>query len=201
MVIFICILIMLVCFTIVVLMNKSESNNEEIRREKVEEIIKENQINISKRFDCKSSYTLINDSESKCFWCIINSDVVKKFNYKDIIQVELKQDDESVISTSRASQLGGALVGGVLAGGIGAVIGGLSGKQKQQKDVKNVELVLTLDDLDDPFFKIEFAYFHKPVETNSYLYLVAYEEAYAWFKLTEVILRRNDAIKDKNYNL
>lgn len=108
------------------------------------------------------------------------------------MQVELTEDDASISVTSRGSQLGGAIVGGALAGGVGAVIGGLSGKQTQKRTVKSIKLVITLDDLDNPFFNIEFARFPKPVETSNREYIVAHQDAFTWFKLMEVIIKRTE---------
>lgn len=44
--------------------------------------------------------------------------------HRDILSVEVFEDGASVTKTSRSSQLGGALVGGLVLGGVGAIIGG-----------------------------------------------------------------------------
>jgi hypothetical protein len=49
---------------------------------------------------------------------------------KNILAVELVIDNETVSRVSRSHQLGGALAGGLLAGGAGAIIGGLSSGQR-----------------------------------------------------------------------
>lgn len=170
-----------------------ERNTEDIRTDKVKNIIIENNIKISKRYDALLGFTLINDMENKCIWCIYNaSNSIKKMSHNKIMQVELTEDEESLSVTSRGSQLGGAIVGGVLAGGVGAVIGGLSGKQTQKRTVKNVKLVITLDDLNNPFFTIEFARFTKPVETSDGEYILVHQNAFTWFKLIEVIMKRTE---------
>ncbi|TRZ37009.1 SHOCT domain-containing protein [Niallia circulans] len=200
MAILICFLIAGVCFWLVALINKGEDKIENIRQLSVNEVVKENKITISKRYDMKMVYTLIHDNKKKCIWVILYSrpkDFIKQFNYQDIIQVEMKEDDETVSVTSRTSQLGGALVGGALAGGVGAVIGGLSGKQKQKRAVKSIKLILTIDDLENPIYTIEIERFHKPADTNSREYANAYNVALNWFKLLEVIIKQGD----KEYNV
>jgi hypothetical protein len=185
--------IAILCFVGAGLISSAENNNEKIRLNKVDELIREYQIQVDKRYDAKLGFTLINDLKNKCLWCVYGaSDKLKMFNYNDIIQVELMENDESINVTSRSSQLGGAIVGGALAGGVGAVIGGLSGKQIQKRTVRNIQLVLTLDDLDEPFFKFVFENFHPPVETTTNEYMTAHNQAFTWFKLLEVIIKRTE---------
>lgn len=113
MAILVCFLIAGVCFLLVALINKGEDKIEDIRQKSVNKVIEENKITISKRFDMKMVYTLIHDNKNKCIWVILYSkpkDIIKQFNYQDIIQVELKEDDETVGVTSRTSQLGALLL-------------------------------------------------------------------------------------------
>ncbi|WP_346200677.1 hypothetical protein NSQ96_05235 [Caldifermentibacillus hisashii] len=187
------IIIVVLCIVGLFLINNVEGKIESDRISKVEELISRHNIKISKRYDAMLGFTLINDTENKCLWCIYGgSNTVKRMKYRDIMQVELTEDDASISVTSRGSQLGGAIVGGALAGGVGAVIGGLSGKQTQKRTVKSIKLVITLDDLDNPFFNIEFARFPKPVETSNREYIVAHQDAFTWFKLMEVIIKRTE---------
>lgn len=192
-----CIIIAILCFMGASSINKNQKNITEKRKEKVEELIKEKEMNVDKRFDTDLSHTvLIHDMKKQCFWYIrhLNNEKeeLKKITYNDIVQVELKEDDESLIVTARTSQLGGAIVGGVLAGGVGAVIGGLGGQQKQKRTVRNIQLLMTIDDLQNPLLKINFAFFHKPIQTNMRQYIIKHEEALNWFKLMEVIVKRSE---------
>lgn len=182
------------CFWLVSLMNKSENNGEQKRLIKVEELIKEKQIQIGKRFDSKSRFTIIHDFKNSCFWGIfgLTQYAVKRINYSDILKVELKEDEIPINVTSRTSQIGGAIVGGALAGGTGAIIGGLSGKQIQKRTVSSIKLIVTVDDLNRPFLEFIFASFYKPVETTSREYNDAHSEAFTWFKTMEVLINRNE---------
>lgn len=60
----------------------------------------------------------------------------KELDYENLISVEVLQDNATVISTSRGSQLAGAAIGGALFGVAGAVVGGLSGSQTSSSKVK-----------------------------------------------------------------
>lgn len=48
--------------------------------------------------------------------------------YRDILSSEIFENGVTITKTARGNQLGGALIGGLALGGVGAIIGGLSGK-------------------------------------------------------------------------
>jgi hypothetical protein len=50
-------------------------------------------------------------------FCVIDTEI-RVFSYKDIVGVELFEDEVQLTKTSRGSQLGGAILGGVLVGGV-----------------------------------------------------------------------------------
>jgi hypothetical protein len=57
-------------------------------------------------------------------------------SFSDIIGIELIANGKTTVSKrSTTRTIGGAIVGGVLAGGAGAIIGGLSGNTKQEENV------------------------------------------------------------------
>ncbi|EPD54150.1 hypothetical protein HMPREF1210_00135 [Paenisporosarcina sp. HGH0030] len=195
------------CVIGVFFIGQLESGWDDKRKLRVEEIIKENEINVDKRHNSNHfNNVLIHDSINQNIWYIEfpkhdtanleTKNLIKKISYNDIIQVELMEDEESLIVTSRGSQLGGALVGGMLAGGVGALIGGLSGKQKQKREVKKIQLLATLDDLETPYLKMVIEEFDKPTPTNFYPYPSKYEEALNWFKMMEVIIKRSEGQKN-----
>lgn len=66
------------------------------------------------------------------------------FNYSDIIEVSYVEDGIQLYTKSAGRTVGGAIVGGVLMGGAGAVVGGLSGASKQNKEVKSMDIKLLL---------------------------------------------------------
>lgn len=66
------------------------------------------------------------------------------FNYSDIIEVSYEENGNQLYSKSAGRTVGGAIVGGVLMGGAGAVVGGLSGASKQNKEIKNMDIKILL---------------------------------------------------------
>ncbi|WP_339218903.1 SHOCT domain-containing protein [Paenibacillus sp. FSL H8-0332] len=90
--------------------------------------------------------------------CLMNSDLTsgRTYNANDIIEVEIIENGNSISKTSRSSQAGGVLIGGLLAGGVGAVIGGLSGKNIQKDTVTLIDLKIIVNDLKHPVVNINF---------------------------------------------
>ena len=66
------------------------------------------------------------------------------FNYADIIDVSYEENGNQLYTKSTGRTVGGAIVGGVLMGGAGAVVGGLSGASKQNKEVKSIDIKILL---------------------------------------------------------
>ncbi|MEG7377836.1 hypothetical protein V5785_00485 [Bacillus subtilis] len=52
--------------------------------------------------------------------------------------------------------MAGAVIGGLVAGGIGALVGGLSSDRTESKYFRKIDLKLKLDDFSTPITKIEF---------------------------------------------
>lgn len=63
-----------------------------------------------------------------------------------LLSVEVKEDGSTIQHASRPRQIGGAVVGGAVAGTAGAVIGGLGSKARERSQVNRVELRLVLSD-------------------------------------------------------
>ena len=65
-------------------------------------------------------------------------------NYSDIIEVSYEENGSQLYTKSAGRTIGGAIVGGVLMGGAGAVVGGLSGASKLNKEIKNMDIKILL---------------------------------------------------------
>ncbi|MEC1612601.1 hypothetical protein P9D96_04980 [Bacillus mojavensis] len=80
----------------------------------------------------------------------------KSIPFSKIIEAEIAIDDQSITRVSRGSQMAGAVIGGLAAGGIGALVGGLSSDRAESKYFRKIDLKLKLDDFSNPITKIEF---------------------------------------------
>ncbi len=111
-------------------------------------------------------------------------------DYKDVISCEIFEDGSTITKTIRSSQIGGALVGGIALGGVGAIIGGLSGKTKTDNKVKRVDLRLIINNTASPLHDIVFMNFE--CDKNTMVYQTAIKNARHWHGLMEVLIKRAD---------
>jgi len=82
----------------------------------------------------------------------------KLIRFEDIVSSEVIMDGELVTRTNRGSQLAGAALGGAIFGRAGAAVGALSAKTTTEEEIKNIDIMLTLNDMDNPIWKINFLY-------------------------------------------
>lgn len=73
-----------------------------------------------------------------------------------IIKVEVVSDDTQIASTNRGSQALGATAGALVLGGLGAVIGGLSGSSTTLSGTRRLSLRVTVDDTSKPLHEVTF---------------------------------------------
>lgn len=109
-------------------------------------------------------------------------------NFKDLIEVKVNKDSDTVTSSSLS--VGGAIAGGILAGGVGAIIGGMSGSTTSYKDVDSLTLELVFNDLDNPTEKIEFHTYSK-LNMEESDWKEALKLINEWYRRMEVIAHRN----------
>lgn len=75
-------------------------------------------------------------------------------NYRDILEVEVAEDGAMVSRSSSGSMAARAIVGGVVFGGVGAVVGALSAKRKQEPKVRRIDLKIVVNDTARPNFSL-----------------------------------------------
>ena len=79
-----------------------------------------------------------------------NSSHYTVFNYNQIVDFELLEDGNSIASGG----LGRAIVGGIAFGGVGAIVGGVTGKKKSKDTCTSLQIKLTVKDYYSPTFYI-----------------------------------------------
>ncbi|HDR1457428.1 TPA: hypothetical protein QB389_001939, partial [Pasteurella multocida] len=132
--------------------------------------------------------------------CLIELDKIPKgnennseesFKYlkaEDILKVELFEGGNSVTSSSRS--LTGALVGGALFGGVGAIVGGLGGSTKSSATVNKIEIRLIINDKTNPTYDIDFLSGEINKDEQKSTYENISKEARAWYGYFEVMINR-----------
>ena len=94
------------------------------------------------------------------------------FSYDEIIDYELLQDGETITKGS----LGGAIVGGALMGGVGALVGGSLGKKKTKQEITEYRIKITTKNSFRPTVYINFLSTGK-VKSNSLSYKMCVGDA------------------------
>lgn len=124
------------------------------------------------------------DSTSKQVVLIVN-ETFALLPFSDVIAAEIITDGETVTRVSRSSQVAGMAVGGLLLGGVGAVVGGLSGTRTSTQKIKQVILRITVNNVDYPVHDIGFVEHGYMGATPGDLALA---EASRWVGLLKVVM-------------
>lgn len=143
-------------------------------------------INTSKHFRTADSYRHYNI-------------MTRTFDYKNIISVEIIEDNATVTKTNRASQLVGAGIGGALLGGTGAIVGGLSGKKTGSTEIKNITLRVVVNDERNSVFDLPFLEKKYPIKKSSNEYTQAINSIYSWHTILTKIIENEDRIKNEQF--
>ena len=99
-----------------------------------------------------------------------------------IVSCEILEDGVQLAYANRASQPAGVAVGGALLGGVGAVVGGLSGSSRSANNVAKVVLRFVTDDFDKPKHDIVLLDWSskKGMRRGNPVYMMAIETAELW---------------------
>lgn len=117
------------------------------------------------------------------------------YEWKDIIAADIVEDGGSVTRTSRGSQIGGAAIGGALFGPVGALAGALSGKTHSHGTVRNVELIVTVNDLGNPLHRISLLCSPVDIGRTGAAYRAAQERAQNWHGIFRIILHDDESAR------
>lgn len=121
------------------------------------------------------NYMFIMDNYFKVL-VIIGKHIHKSLNYSDIIEVSYIENGEQLFTKSTGRTVGGAIVGGVLMGGAGAVVGGLSGDTKQNKVVKIMDIKILLRSTEETSCVLHYMDSSNPLKTKEASDKSHYEE-------------------------
>jgi len=109
---------------------------------------------------------------------------------RDIISAELFEDGNAVTRSSRSNQIGRMAIGGLILGGVGVLIGGLSSERKSTNKVNIISLRITINSLEAPLHDIDFL---KTETTKGGVYYNSVmQKARYWQGLLDVLIRRAD---------
>lgn len=116
------------------------------------------------------------------------------YGFENIVNVEIEIDGSSVASPS----IGGAIVGGVLFGGAGAIVGS-SNKTINQK-IKNIALKVYVDDIKNPYHRLLFYSNTSAVATNHPWVVQPQKEVNEWYSRFLNIIEKRKIVSQENGN-
>jgi hypothetical protein len=187
-------------FVVVIILNEILEKDVEPRITIKEYLSKIENFSTTQKFiGVKNRFGFAVDEERKKI-CLIDGmckDIEPKIiSYHDLLSVELLEDSETITKTERSSQIGGALIGGLALGGIGAVIGGLSGRTETTGKVGKIILRLIVNDMAKPIHEVYFLNLENGIGKKSSRYQDAIQKARHWHSLMEIVIKRAD-MEDK----
>lgn len=128
--------------------------------------------------------------------CIKSSNGIKIIKFNNLLSVELLEDENIKISSGG---LGRAVAGGVLFGGAGAIVGGVTGRKKTKSIVKSLKVKITIKDKINPVLYIVLS--NSELKTSSLLYKGLLETAQKIIGALECIIDENNIKNSGSNNL
>jgi hypothetical protein len=106
---------------------------------------------------------------------------VKVYQFSDIVSFELLENGETITKGG----LGAAIAGDLLFGGIGAVVGGITGKKKSQAVCNNMQIKITVKNISKPTVYLNF--FDAPLKKDGFIYKGYYKVAQEVLSLLQLM--------------
>lgn len=126
---------------------------KQVASQKVRDAISQQQINseLLKQFSSTKTFgTHLTIDETNHLWKLDHSKII--FHYSDIINYELLEDGETISKGG----LGSAVVGGVLFGGVGAIVGGTVGRKRTKQEITELKIKIVTKNNFCPELYIDF---------------------------------------------
>lgn len=120
------------------------------------------------------------------------------YNYSDIINCELQLDGKTIQKHSSSSTIGRAIIGGAIAGGAGAIIGGTTGKVKNEKKVNSIDLKIIMNDINNPVYKINCL--SGSFNSDELIVKQIMERAEKWHGVISAMIYQSKEIESKSIN-
>src|SRR5699024_2115573 len=188
---------------------KESNKAPEVNKKRLDEIISKSGAKGEKFIlpNCLSAAILDKEKEKVYIYSVKERDLNNQCSYKyhsfdfsDIIEAETIINNTTVTKTSRGSQIAGTAIGGALLGGVGVVIGGLSGTKVGDENILEAKIKLTIDNISKPVHNIIFlnnesknyTKFKNGYKKGSYQYNQLIPQLEKWQGMFDVILKNNN---------
>jgi len=162
-------------------------------------VLEEQGFNVTQKFmgtDGNSGIAIDEDSGKIALINRLPNILMDVILYRDIISSEVTVDGNSISKTERGNQLGGAVVGGLLFGGVGAVIGGLSGSKKNVEQVNRIDLNIIINNTKSPIHRV--CFLNVECKKSDGIYKKYMNQATHWHALLSAVIRQADVAAAKD---
>lgn len=155
-------------------------------------------LNNIENFNVSDSYISTNglsiglDSESNSICFVDFNANTYVYKYSDIIECSIEIDGETTQRKSTSNTALRAIAGGVLFGGTGALVGGLSGNIINKEKIFSVNLKVIVNDLKNPVHKINFMMCE--CDKKSIIYIAANSNVEKWHAIISILINKNSDI-------
>lgn len=112
---------------------------------------------------------LLYDTDNKTIKFYMNNESTR-YSFADILQCEIIEDGRTTIKKSTSGTVGRALLGGLIAGGAGAIIGGLTSSSKVQEKINRISVRIIVNDPNHPSWEIFYLNSILGEQKGNYLY-------------------------------
>ncbi|WP_300903365.1 SHOCT domain-containing protein [uncultured Clostridium sp.] len=172
--------------------------------EDIKELVSSNQeklesFNVTKKI---GNYLYIDEERKQ--WVIPKGSISGKiknaniYNYSDIVNYELLEDGNSITKGG----VGKAITGGILFGGIGAIVGGTTGKKKTKEICNKLQIKITVNNLNNPSEYINLI--ETETKKDGIIYKTSYTMAQQILSMLEIICnsspKKEDIYRQVNTN-
>ncbi|WP_285050008.1 hypothetical protein [Lactococcus garvieae] len=123
-----------------------------------------------------NGYILVNSFKEPSYRLVNTIDLNK------VIDIELREDNDIVTKVSTASVVARGIVGGVVAGGIGTLVGGATAKSNSSSSLKEISIRFKLSDMNNPYQEILVAFNKNGISKEKQ------QEVYKLFSQLELLL-------------
>lgn len=140
--------------------------------------------------DCSKTGIAIDSQQHK----IAFSDKIGEislYHFKQLISVEIIINEQSIHKSNRGSQIVGGAIGGLLLGGAGLLLGGLTGSKRTEDKISKIAICIGVLDIDTPSHEVIF-YDSSPIKKTGYTGQAIAEEADEWLKRLDVVMALDD---------
>ena len=139
--------------------------------------------------------TALGIDETRGVLAISDKNGVQRIRAEEITDCEVIQDGNQIAYTNRGSQVVGMAVGGALLGGIGAVIGGLSGSKRNQQYIKTIKLQISTTNMERPnreLVLLDYSHSKKGASPDGVIIKTILENAQTWHGRITNLMKRSE---------